>query len=93
MCRNPIKSLSERGESIRSPTSGAVFREPHAESGRAEDWRVVVLVQNGHREGNATVQTTDVLRHQIQLDARLLEGLAVQRSPLTHAYHTLMDEE
>lgn len=91
--RNPIKSLSKRRESFQSRTSGAVFREPHTESGRAEDWRVVVLVQNGHGERNAAVQTSDVFRHQIELNARLLEGLAVQRCPLTHAYHTLMDEE
>lgn len=90
---NPIKLLSECSESIQSHTSGAVFREPNTESGRVEDWRVVVLVQNGHCERNATVQTSDVLRHQIELNARLLEGLTVQCSPLAHAYHTLMDGE
>lgn len=74
-------------------TSGAVFRESNAETGGAEDGRVVVLVQDGDRERNATVQASDVLRDQIELNARLLKGLAVQCGPLTHTYHTLKDSQ
>lgn len=85
--------LSESSKSVGPHTSGAVLRESDAESGRAEDWGVVVLIQDGHSERNAAVQTSDVFGQQVELNARIVEGLAVQCGSLTDVNHTSTEEK